>query len=118
MRLQARRPPGHGKRKALAYAADILSLRAQGHSLAAIREALDDVGVVVSINTVRREALRGPPAPAVRESGISTSPSVTPRPGAEVPPSHDEMPLQGKALAEDFMRDRLSPPLFLKEPSK
>lgn len=70
MSLQTRRPPGHGKRKALTYAADIVSLRSQGHSYTAIREALEDAGVLVSISTVRREVLKGTstataPKPAV-----------------------------------------------------
>ena len=45
MSLQTRRPPGHGNRKALTYAADIVSLRSQGHTYSAIREALADAGV-------------------------------------------------------------------------
>ena len=64
MSLQTRRPPGHGKRKALTYAADIVSLRSQGHSYTAIREALEDAGVMVSISTVRREVLKGTPTAA------------------------------------------------------
>jgi hypothetical protein len=38
MNLQTRRPPGHAKRKALTYTADIVGLRIQGHTYSAIRE--------------------------------------------------------------------------------
>jgi hypothetical protein len=126
MSLQTRHPPGHGKRKALTYAADIVSLRGQGHSYAAIREALEDAGVLVSISTVRREVLKGTSArAALRPSveapasqlGLATrskgaSPVVAPHP---VP---SNTPLPGKAIAEEFMRGRSTNTLYLKESSK
>ncbi|GAB3759285.1 hypothetical protein GCM10028796_06240 [Ramlibacter monticola] len=126
MSLQARRPPGHAKRKALTYAADIVSLRTQGHTLSAIRDALEDAGVLVSISTVRREVLKGtlttagstPGAfPTVPQMGLtsrgkSTSPVLTPH------PAPGTAPLPGKAIAEEFMRGRPTNTLFLKESSK
>lgn len=51
-------PPGRITRKARDFEADIVQLRAQGYTLDAIRQALNAVGVHVSISTVRREALR------------------------------------------------------------
>lgn len=126
MSLQTRRPPGHGKRKALTYVADIASLRSQGHSYSAIREALEDAGVLVSISTVRREVLKGTstaaavkpavdaPAPqlslATRDK--ATSPVTAPRPASST------TPLPGKAIAEEFMRGRSTNTLYLKESSK
>lgn len=126
MSLQTRRPPGHGKRKALTYAADIVSLRSQGHSYSAIREALEDAGVLVSISTVRREVLKGTSTatalePAVDAAasqlslatrGKATSPATAPRPASST------TPLPGKAIAEEFMRGRSTNTLYLKESSK
>ncbi|HMR71476.1 MAG TPA: hypothetical protein PKA84_14710, partial [Rubrivivax sp.] len=78
MSLQTRRPPGHGKRKALTYAADIVSLRSQGHSYSAIREALEDAGVLVSISTVRREVLKGTStASALKPAFDATAPQLS-----------------------------------------
>ena len=126
MSLQTRRPPGHAKRKALTYAADIVSLRSQGHSYSAIREALEDAGVLVSISTVRREVLKctstaaalkpavDAPAsqPSLTTRGKATSPVTAPRPASST------TPLPGKAIAEEFMRGRSTNTLYLKESSK
>lgn len=126
MPLQARRPPGHAKRKALTYAADIVSLRSQGHSLLAIREALEDAGVLVSISTVRREVLRCASAtPVLTPAAAAEKPSVglavrgePGSPVAAIDPAPATTSLPGKAIAEQFMRDRPTNPLFLKEPPK
>ena len=64
MQLKPMRPPGRATRKARQYAVDIQRLRAEGHSLEAIRLALLDAGVAVSVSTVRREAARHLGAPA------------------------------------------------------
>lgn len=123
MNLQTRRPPGHGKRKALTYAADIISLRGQGHSLSAIREALEDAGVLVSISTVRREVLRGASAAVVLESAPAPSSiglthrGEAGRPLSAADPALGRPSLPGKTVAEEFMRGRPTNPLFLKESS-
>lgn len=126
MSLRTRRPPGHGKRKALTYAADIVSLRGQGHSYSAIREALEDAGVLVSISTVRREVLKGTSAtaalkPAVEapaaQVGLATrSMAISAFTGPQPAPS--TTPLPGKVIAEEFMRGRSTNTLYLKESSK
>jgi hypothetical protein len=126
MSLQTRRPPGHAKRKALTYATDIVSLRAQGHTYCAIREALVDAGVLVSISTVRREVLKGMsattvPTPAVLTAGSQVS--LTSRGNAASPVSVPHSTpvassLPGKAIAEEFMRGRPTNTLYLKESSK
>lgn len=126
MSLQARRPPGHAKRKALTYAADIVSLRVQGHSFSAIREALEDAGVLVSISTVRREVLKAASTTAVlKPAAASPRPYVGPAgrgeastPVSAIHPAAGATALQGKAIAEEFMRGRPTNTLFLKEPSK
>jgi hypothetical protein len=124
MSLQTRRPPGHAKRKALTYAADIIGLRVQGHSFAAIREALEDAGVLVSISTVRREAMRSPsatavlePAPAPPRPCVGPAHGVVGSPVAATASAPRATALPGKAIAEEFMRGRPTNPLFLKEPS-
>lgn len=58
MNLVPVRPPGPNARKARAFAAEILQLRAQGYTFEAIREALAGAGVHVSNSTVQREVAR------------------------------------------------------------
>ena len=60
MQLKPKLPPGHASRKALRYGHEVRRLRAEGHTFEAIREALLDVGVSVSLSTVRREAVHPP----------------------------------------------------------
>lgn len=124
MSLQTRRPPGHANRKALTHAADIASLRAQGHSLSAIREALEDAGVLVSISTVRREVLKAKSSSAVVEPlpprarslvGLVNRVAAT---LAAAPAASVATPLPGKAVAEEFMRGRPTNTLYLEESSK
>lgn len=125
MSLQTRRPPGHGKRKALTYSADIVSLRGQGHSYAAIREALEDAGVLVSISTVRREVLKGASTtaaltPVVEAPASQPGLATRSKAGSTVTAPHpapSTAPLPGKAIAEEFMRGRSTNILFLKESS-
>lgn len=99
MQLQPKRPPGRTDRKAARYSADIARLRSAGYTYEAIREALADVGVLVSTSALRREVRRlrkrSPqiplpqqrtpvtPADAVH-SPTSPSPSAA---GSQVPPS-------------------------------
>ena len=58
MPLTPKGPPGRASRKALLYAREVQRLRSEGYSLEAIRLALRDVGVTVSLSTVCREAAR------------------------------------------------------------
>ena len=58
MQLQPKRQPGRTDRKAAAYVAEVLRLRAEGYSYEAIREALADVGIAVSTSALRREVRR------------------------------------------------------------
>jgi hypothetical protein len=126
MSLQTRRPPGHAKRKALSYATDIVNLRCQGHSYSAIREALEDAGVLVSISTVRREVLKGTSTaaalkPAVDASALHVGPATRGKATSPVTAPHPApttTPLPGKAIAEEFMRGRSTNTLYLKESSK
>ena len=58
MQLQPKRPPGRVDRKAAAYAAEIVRLRAEGYTYEAIREALAEVGIELSECALRREVRR------------------------------------------------------------
>lgn len=60
MQLTPKLPPGRSSRKALRYVNEVRRLRAEGHTLESIRQALLDVGVSVSLSTVRREVARPP----------------------------------------------------------
>jgi hypothetical protein len=55
LRLAPRRPPGRSNCKVRAFAGEIGRLHEQGYTFEAIREALADVGVLVSRSTVHRE---------------------------------------------------------------
>lgn len=57
-RLAPRRPPGRLNGKVRAFAGEMGRLHDQGYTFEAIREALADVGVVVSRSTVHREVAR------------------------------------------------------------
>lgn len=58
MQLQPKHPPGRKSRKVRAFATEIHRMQADGYTCDEIREALADVGVVVSRSTVQREAAR------------------------------------------------------------
>jgi hypothetical protein len=60
MQLKPMRPPGRSDRKALRYMHEVRRLRAEGHTLDSIRQALLDVGVSVSLSAIRRELAHPP----------------------------------------------------------
>jgi hypothetical protein len=69
MKLTPSRPPGRVTRKAGAYALEIQRLRDDGYTFEAIRSALAEVGIQVSLKTVQREASRAGAAPATAARG-------------------------------------------------
>lgn len=81
-------PPGRVTRKARAFEAEISRLRAQGYSLDAIRQALAAAGVLVSISTVRREALRSAPATSTVSATHLNLPSHAPAAIQQAPARH------------------------------
>jgi hypothetical protein len=117
MQLQPRREPGRRDRKAAAYAADIVLLRARGYTFDAIREALADVGVQLSESALRREVRRhrqlarsadpGAP-PASRPPATATA---SPPPASVATPS---VPTgsSGREIAEAFFAANPSNPLL------
>jgi hypothetical protein len=113
MPLLPRRPAGRANRKALAFVHDIMRLRAEGHSLQAIRDALADAGVSVNASTVRREVLRHRALPAT-----AAAPPVETQPPSRVwPPAHlvASESRSGREVAEVFSRGHISHPLLRKE---
>ncbi|UUX96599.1 hypothetical protein [Aquabacterium sp. J223] len=112
--LQPPLPPGHGNRKALAYTSEIQRLRRLGYSFDAIRLALLDVGVVVGLSTVKREAARelgavrltpgGRTPPSTREPASAASAQIN----VGAPMSSRRT---GKEIAEAFAQSHISHPL-------
>lgn len=117
MQLQPKRPPGRVDRKAAAYAAEIVRLRAEGYTYEAIREALAEVGIELSECALRREVRRherrsvgAPPDPQPPSRGhASPSLSVT-RPLATGPPPSTNA--TGREIAEAFFNANPSNPLL------
>lgn len=117
MELHPTRPPGRATRKALAYAAEIQRLHGAGHSLEAIRLALGSVGVVVSRSTVYREVIRvrGASSPQVAASPARPMSPVTSTTLAPVRPLQSGLSSDtrsGQAIAEAFMKGRITNPLL------
>lgn len=96
MQLNPRRPPGHARRKALRYAGEVRRLRAEGHSLNAIRLALLDAGISVSVSTVRREVAHPPSQWELEHPDhVWSAPNEVPR---EVPGEAPAKPQPGTAV--------------------
>jgi hypothetical protein len=106
-------------RKALVFAADIHRLRAAGYSFQAIRLALLDAGLMVSLTTVKREAAKRPAIPSSVLQEHASPPATTAKPSAmpggraassSIPFQDD--PRTSKEIAEDFMKGRNTNPLL------
>jgi hypothetical protein len=115
-------PPGRITRKARDFEADIVQLRAQGYTLDAIRQALEAAGVRVSISTVRRESLRrGRTAPASQATfpkSMADLPAAVSQDAAPVAAPNGSVNaapaawLKGRDVAEAYMRDLVTNPLY------
>ncbi|MDP4302683.1 hypothetical protein [Leptothrix discophora] len=117
MELHPTRPPGRATRKALAYAAEIQRLHGAGHSLEAIRLALGSVGVVVGRSTVYREVVRvrgasSPPVAALLARPMSPVTSTAVGPVRALPSGLSSDTRSGQAIAEAFMKSRITNPLL------
>jgi hypothetical protein len=115
--LQPQLPPGRANRKALAYTHEIQRLRALGYTFDAIRLALLDVGVVVGLTTVKREAAHGvgharspASAPAARQT--HHRPASPPEASADSGPGAARR--SGKEIAEAFAQSHIEHPLVRK----
>ena len=117
MQLQPKRPPGRIDRKAAAYAAEIVRLRAEGYTYEAIREALAEVGIELSECALRREVRRherrvfgAPPGAQPPSRGPATPSLSVTRPLATGPPSSTNA--TGREIAEAFFNANPSNPLL------
>ena len=119
MTLAPKLPPGRANRKALQYAVDIRRLRGDGYTFSAIRLALLDAGISVSLTTIKREAARrddcDPPAP---QRIVAHSPAPrTPSSAVGVVPTTTSFAgdaRSGREIAESFMKGRITNPLIQK----
>lgn len=108
MHLKPKLPPGRASRKALAFSGEIHRLRAEGYTFEAIRLALADVGVKVSLTTIKREAAKQPGTPHM--ASMTSEPHTGP---SSAPSSFDGDSRTGREIAQDFMKDRISNPFIL-----
>lgn len=134
VQLEPKHPPRRTRYKLWAYSAEIHRLNAEGYTCDEIRDALAEVGLVVSRSTVQREAARGrqrpaatratSPAGSTTAAGDATSPAamatssgLEPVPSLTTPralaPADD--PRTAKQVAEDFMKDQITNPLLRTE---
>ena len=116
MRLNPKHPPGRVNRKARAFEPEIARLRSEGYTCEAIRAALADIGVDVSLSTVQREAarcLKRRSSFVVKEAALASTkndPATTPRTPALSVLAGD--PRTGKEIAEAFVSKRYTNPLL------
>ena len=116
MRLNPKHPPGRVNRKARAFEPEIARLRSEGHTCEAIRSALADIGVYVSLSTVQREAARSKRRSLGEARGTSTV-STSDAPAAIASPARTSSvlagdPRTGKEIAEAFVGKRYTNPLL------
>lgn len=119
--LQPRHPPARKRRKARGWAAEIRRLLADGYTCDEIREALADVGVVVSRSTVQREAQRASRRDTRHESHVDAAraSAVEPARTSKRPaaPAVATTPLPAdprspREIAEAFMSNQINNPLL------
>lgn len=117
MTLAPKLPPGRANRKALGFAVDIHRLRNAGYTFSAIRVALLDAGINVSLSTIKREAARRQTsAMCAQQTGDAQRPPLTTVPMAACPDATTPRPLVpqgagGREIAEAFFNAHPSNPL-------
>lgn len=114
MNLQPRRSPGRVDRKAAGYGPEIARLRQAGYTFEAIREALADVGVELSISALRREVGRIKAVPVPFASSITRAPAT--KASTAMPSLARQLPARsnatGREIAEAFFSAHTSNPLL------
>jgi len=111
MRLTPKDPPGRVNRKARAFETEIVRLRAEGYTCDAIRRALHDIGVQVSLSTVQREAARLPgrrPSMAGRSAPDSERARAPSPPPAANTSAFVGDPRTAKEIAAEFVSKRIN----------
>lgn len=127
MRLNPKLPPGRANRKALEYAADIRRLRQAGYPFSAIRQALLDAGISVSLSTVKREAARKeanalcapypPQASAVEHQPMPAAAFKDEAPDTGLDPSSTLFRSSGEEFAKAFVASQSINSLFRRNPT-
>ena len=118
MTLAPKLPPGRANRKALQFAVDIHRLRNAGYTFSAIRCALLDAGISVSLSTIKREAAR---RGSLRRARTASNRGAVPHVGNRIegcksrrlvgsPPTAPGA--SGREIAEAFFNAHPSNPLF------
>jgi len=116
VRLIPKHPPGRVNRKARAFEQEIARLRAEGYTCEAIRAALAEIGVVVCLSTVQREAARSKRrsralVPQVNLPAAADPPTAsTPTTRAATGLAGD--PRTGKEIAAAFVSKHVTNPLL------
>ena len=115
VRLTPKHPPGRADRKAGGFEPEIVRLRSEGYTCEAIRQALADIGVDVSLSTVQREAgrcsRRRPPV-VLRSANLAPSAAVPAPATFPAPAGLATDPRSGKEIAASFVSNRITNPLF------
>ena len=117
MRLNPKHPPGRVNRKARAFEPEIARLRSEGYTCEAIRAALADIGVAVSLSTVQREAGRRSKQRVATAAGEASLVLATDVPATSASPAPASYSLAGdrrtgKEIAADFVGKRHTNPLL------
>lgn len=104
MELRPSSPPGNAQRKARAFHAEIVRLRAEGYTHAAIHQALVEAGVDVSLATVKREAARVKRTnrAALRAATPAPATATLPQAPSTVRPLHSPQAINGPQSGRDF----------------
>ena len=115
MRISPKDPPGRANRKALRFSVEIRRLRNAGYTFSAIRMALLEAGVDVSLTTIKREAARPGPSPSVTQQSStepmrSSAPAITP--GVPMTSAPSGRGASGREIAEAFFNANPSNPLL------
>jgi hypothetical protein len=118
VRLIPKHPPGRVNRKARAFEPEIVRLRSEGYTCEAIRAALTDIGVDVSLSTVQREATRHSkrqPLIVTKQASLLSAAAAIPAPPSSSTRAISNLssdPRTGKEIAADFVGKRFTNPLL------
>jgi hypothetical protein len=113
MELKPMEPPGHPRRNQRGRVREIARQRAEGYTIRAIRQALDDAGIKVGWATVQREVARlaAQPSPAPRAARVGTAKPAAPAEAGQPAPPAPRAALE----VEKYFDHHNTNPLFRKK---
>jgi hypothetical protein len=113
MELKPSEPPGHARRKLRGLVSEIARLRAEGYTIRAIRQALDDAGIKVGWATVQREVARlaQQPSPAPKATRAPGGKAVAPAEAGQPAPRTPRAAVE----VEKYFDQHNTNPLFRKK---